>query len=321
MTRLAFLLAFSVAVAPGCRRGGAGRARDGGPGAAGAPAARSDAGPARRAPETAVIGDLALRRVDPPGNKVEMKDEDLAGALGSVLAGSRAFAASEAEVPAGRTGVPARVAVTITYDFVNVPKGRSIVCAVEAAIEWQRGERLTPRENVLTERPLSAADQKRAPEIAAQMITQSVMEAARGLVAKEELRQGDDAAVLKALDDPDPDVVLWSLELVAERRLAAGFDRALALLEAKDAGVRAAALRALVALRDPRAVEPLAKMANFSNPDELKLVIEAVSAIGGDEAAEFLEYVATGHSDPDLRGRAREGLERIGKRRRGPEPK
>ena len=54
----------------------------------------------------------------------------------------------------------------------------------------------------------------------------------------------------------------------------------------------------------------------------MRLVIEAVSAIGGDEAAEFLEYVATGHSDSDLRSRAREGLERIGRQRsRPPEPK
>ena len=322
MIRLAFLLAFSVALAPGCKRGGAGKARDGGPdGTAAAAAAKADAGPARRALETAVIGDLAIRRLDPKEHKAAVKDEDLAGAIGSVLSGSKAFAASDAEVPVGRTGVPARIAVTITYELVTASRKRSIVCAVEAAIEWQRGQRLTPRENVLAERPLPAGDGKRASVIAAELITQSVIEAARGLVGKEELRQGDDAAVKKALDDPDPDVVLWSLELVAERRLAAAFDRALALLRAEDSGVRAAALRALVALRDPRAVEPLAKMANFSNPEELKMVIEAVTAIGGDEAAEFLEYLATGHSDGDVRSRAREGLERIGRRRSPPEPK
>jgi hypothetical protein len=321
MIRSALLLAFSVALASGCKRGGAGKARDGGPGATAPAATPADAGPARRVPETAVIGDLAIRRLDPKDLKAELKDEDLAGAIGSALSASKAFAASDAEVPAGRTGVPAQISVTITYDLVKASRGQSIVCAVEAAIEWQRGQRLTPRENVLAERPVPASGGKRAPAIAAELITQSVIEAARGLVGKEELRQGDDAAVSKALDDPDPDVVLWSLELVAERRMVAAFDRALALLRAEDSGVRAAALRALVALRDPRAVEPLAKMANFSNPEELKMVIEAVTAIGGDEAAEFLEYLATGHSDGDVRSRAREGLERIGRRRSPPEPK
>ena len=53
-----------------------------------------------------------------------------------------------------------------------------------------------------------------------------------------------------------------------------------------------------------------------------RMVVEAVSAIGGDEAAEFLEYVATGHSDADLRNRAREGLERLGRHPgQPPEPK
>jgi hypothetical protein len=321
MTKIAALLLFSVAAAPGCKRGGAGRPKDGGPEAAApAPAVRADAGVAgKRALETAVIGDISIRRIDPDAHKADLKDEDVAGAIGLVLHGSKAFASDQAEVPAGRTGVPAKVTVNITWDLADTPKGRSIVCAVEAAIEWQRGERLTPRENVLTERPL-AGDPKQAPAMVAQMIEQSVIEAARGLVAKEELRQGDDAAVLAELDAPDPDAVLWGLELVADRKLGAAFERALALLKAKDAGVRAAALRALVALKDPRAVEPLAKMANFSNPEELKMVVEAVSAIGGDDAAEFLEYVATGHSDADLRSRAREGLERIGRQRR-PEPK
>lgn len=316
MRQLAVVLAFLAATAPGCKRSGArAAARDGGP-------ARTDAGPARRVPETAVISDVSIRVAPSTALPADIPERDLAAATGSVLSRSKAFAASQAEVPHGRTGVAARVSLTITYDQVDAPTGRSIVCAVEASLDWQAGERLTPRANVLAEKPLAPGDQKRAPELAVEMIQQSVIEAARELVAKEELRQGEDPAVLAGLGSDDSDVVLWSLELVADRKLRGGFDRALALLEAKDAGVRAGALRALVALKDPRAVGPLAKMANFSNPEELRMVVEAVSAIGGDEAAEFLEYVATGHSDPDLRNRAREGLERIGRHPpTAPEPK
>jgi len=316
MTKLAATLAFLVAVLPGCKRSASRVAHDAGP-------APTDAAPARRPLETAVIGDIAIKQAKPTALAADIRERDLAAAVGAVLARSKAFAASQAEVPAGRTGVPAHVTLTITYDRVDAPTGRSIVCAVEAAIEWQGGgERLTPRVNVLAEKQLVPADQKRAPQIAVEMIQQSAVEAARGLVMKEELRQGEDPAILAGLDSNDSDVVLWSLELVADRTLKGGFERALALLKDKDAGVRAAALRALVALKDPRAVGPLAKMANFSNPEELRMVVEAVSAIGGDEAAEFLEYVATGHSDPDLRNRAREGLERIGRHgRSAPEPK
>jgi hypothetical protein len=316
MTKPAVALAFLVAVAPGCKRSTSRPARDAGP-------PPSDAAPVHRALETAVIGDIAIKLAEPTAFQADISQRDLAAAAGAVLSRSRAFAASQAEVPAGRTGVPARVTLTVTYDRVDAPTGRSIVCAVEAAIDWQAGsERIAPHANVLAEKALLPADQKRAPRIAVEMIQQSVVEAAGELVMKEELRQGEDPAVLTGLGSNDPDVVLWSLELVADRKLKGGFDRALALLKDKDAGVRTAALRALVALKDPRAVGPLAKMANFSNPEELRMVVEAVSAIGGDEAAEFLEYVATGHSDPDLRNRAREGLERIGRHpRSAPEPK
>ena len=316
MTKLAVALAFLVAAAPGCKRSGGRAARDdAGP-------AVTDAAPSRRALETAVISDVAIRAAQPAVIKADMPERDLAAAFGAVLSRSKAFAASQAEVLAGRTGVPARVSLTITYDQVDAPTGRSIVCAVEAAIDWQGGERLTPRANVLAEKPLAPADVKRAPQLAVEMVQQAVIEAAHELASKEELRQGEDAAVLAGLDADDPDVALWCLELVADRKLRGGFDRALALLKHKDAGVRAAALRALVALKDPRAVGPLAKMANFSNPEELRMVVEAVSAIGGDEAAEFLEYVATGHSDADLRNRAREGLERLGRHPgQPPEPK
>jgi hypothetical protein len=304
----AALLALAAVMAPACKR-----AEKKAPAGGDAGAARQEA-PAARVPETAVVEEVAVRRVDPE-RAVAMEDEDIAGAVAMALAGSKAFAARPEEVPAGRTGVPARVSVTVTYDVVESPAGKSIVVAVEGALEWKQGDRLTPRQNVLVERPLGKGDEKKAAGLVVEIVQQAALEAARGLVAKEELRQGDDPAIVTGLDSKDPDAVAWSLELVAERRVAAGFDRALALLQSKDAGIRAAALRALVALKDPRAIAPLAEMADFTSNEELRTVIEAVTAIGGDEAAEFLEYVATGHSDADLRSRAQEGLERIGRRK------
>jgi hypothetical protein len=40
-------------------------------------------------------------------------------------------------------------------------------------------------------------------------------------------------------------------------------------------------------------------------------VIEAVSTLGGEEAVDFLEFVASGHPDGKVRDRAKEGLERL----------
>lgn len=260
-------------------------------------------------PETVLVTELAIQRVD-PAQPVAVDDNLLARELGMMLAESEPFAATPDDVPAGRRAAQARVVATVNYDLAEGAGGaRAVVVAVELTLDWQSGERLTPSENVLVERPVGAGDKREA--VVPEVIEAALLQAGKGLIEKEALRQADDAAVLAALDHTDLDRVAWALDLVGDRRLSAGFDRAIALLDSGDEAVRTAAMRALVALRDPRAVEPLARRADFKDPARLRTIIEVVSAIGGDEAAEFLELVATGHSDPDLRQRAAEGLARL----------
>jgi hypothetical protein len=287
---------------------------------------------APRRPETAVLTEIAIQRADPARPR-PIRDEDLSARLRRVLTSSAAFAADEAKVPAGRLGVAAEVEVTVRYDVVEPPAGakahkgdkgsaraaarRSAVVGVEARLDWKAaGERLEPHENVLIERPVEGRDEARVDQLVVDVVTQAVELAGAGLVDKETLRQGDDGAVMAALASDDADTVLWGLELCADRRLAASFDRAVALLEHTDPGVRAAALRDLVALRDPRAVKPLARRADFADPETMRALVEAVTAIGGQEAIDFLELVAGGHAEADMRERAREGLERLGRRQR-----
>jgi hypothetical protein len=251
-----------------------------------------------------------------PASPVQVDDNLLARELGMMLAESEPFATSAEDVPPGRRAAPARVVATINYDVVDggAGSGRAVVVAIELTLDWQSGERVTPSENVLVERPVGPSDRRET--VVPEVIEAALLQAGKGLIEKEALRQADDAAVLAALDHADLDRIAWALDLVADRRLAGGFDRAVALLDSGNEAVRMAAMRALVALRDPRAVEPLAKRADFKDHDRLRTIIEAVTAIGGDDAAEFLELVATGHPDADLQQRASEGLARIKKSRR-----
>ncbi|HKE17413.1 MAG TPA: HEAT repeat domain-containing protein [Kofleriaceae bacterium] len=325
-------------VAAGCR----GERDSGGAAGQGDDMARDAAAPEPRKPETAVLTAVAIHRVDPARPR-PISDEDLSARLGRVLTASPAFAADEAKVRPGRVGVAAEVAVTVRYDVVEEPAGEkpggkaggtkrgkragtrrgkvggvlSVMVGIEARVDWKAsGERLEPHENVLIERPVERRAERELDPIVVELVTQAVELAGRGLVEKETLRQGDDGAVMAALASDDADAVLWGLELCADRRLAGSFDRAVALLDHADPGVRAAALRVLVALRDPRAVQPLARRADFADPDTMRALVEAVTAIGGPEAIEFLELVAGGHAEPDMRERAREGLERLGRRQR-----
>jgi hypothetical protein len=120
-----------------------------------------------------------------------------------------------------------------------------------------------------------------------------------------------DESVLAALSLADPDAVAWALAIVGERRMSEAFDAVVKALEARTPEVRDSAIGALVALGDPRAVQPLAKLAEFSDHDRMRMVIEAVSAIGGRDALEYLEFIASGHPDDDIKQRAEAGIAEI----------
>jgi hypothetical protein len=300
------LLAASLVVS-GCRRSEEAKPAD-----AGAPRAAPER--AARSPETAVLTGVTMRWTEKP--PAGLRQEELSSRLGALLLASPAFAAEGEVVPPGRVAVPAAVELIVHREEVEQGKALVVMVGIEAEVVWKAdGDRIKPRENVLFPGRLERRDRTKLDEVVVRLAGDAIDAAARGLIAKETLRQGDDAAVLAGLDDPEPDAVLWALDLAAERQLHAAFDRAIALLDAPDAGVQAAALRVLVALRDPRAVKALARRADFADPDTMRALVEAVTAIGGPEAIEFLELVASGHADADMRQRAQEGLERLGRRR------
>jgi hypothetical protein len=111
------------------------------------------------------------------------------------------------------------------------------------------------------------------------------------------------------LADPDPDVVAWTLAVIAARRPPGVVDAVIALLD-RPAPVGDAAITALVALGDKRAVTALTDHLDLGDRDRLTTVIEATIALGGPDAEDFLR-VLTAHADPDVAKHARDGLARI----------
>lgn len=311
-----------VAVAPaGCERRSAPQ-RAARPSDAGVAAREA----AARKPEIAVLTGVAVQWGEgaaPPG----VSDEELSRRMARILADSAVFLVEGEAPPPGRTAVPALIRVTLHAELVAADgaaagrgregrpgKARAAMAAVEAEIDWKAsGARLEPRENVIVQVPLGARPAPADAQVLAAAVADAVDKAGHGLVDKETLHRADDATVLRALS-ADGAELPWALELAADRRLSGAFDRAIALLQERDPAVRGAALRVLVALRDPRAVRSLARASDFADADTMRSLVEAVTAIGGAEAIEFLELVASGHSDADMRQRAQEGLDRLGRR-------
>lgn len=272
-------------------------------------AAAAESGPDTR-PEIGVVTQVIAKVVD-PGAAAGPSGADLGKALGQQLAASELFALEGEPVPADRRPRRVEVEAIVTSDVVEGARhgGASLVVTVSARLRWLDGASgLDVTDNVLVERPLERGDRARLEALVAEEVAAAVAAAGRGLLAKEALRRGSDADVVAALSAGDPHRVAWALALAGDRRLGAAVPAAIDHLDADDALVRDAAFAALVAIGDPRAVEALTRQVDFQDYDGVRAVIEAVSAIGGAEAAAFLEFVASGHPDESIRARAAAAL-------------
>lgn len=88
----------------------------------------------------------------------------------------------------------------------------------------------------------------------------------------------------------------------------------LGLLDDPDEATRDAALGALIALRDQRAVAKLTRDRSLRDRREMLKILDAISQIGGEEADEYLSFVAASHDDPEIRQAAREARARMARR-------
>lgn len=74
------------------------------------------------------------------------------------------------------------------------------------------------------------------------------------------------------------------------------------------------AIGALVAIGDRRAVPALTRLTKFGNTAKMAKLIDGIGSLGGKEAVEYLELVASGHEDADIRNMASDALERLKRR-------
>ena len=282
-----------------------------------APPASDDAAPpAVAAPwqSTAIaIANLGVRSVA-PAQRCRVDEAALTRALTTQLGAAAGFYRRDEVVPAGVVVAPAEIKAGITYEVIADGEELSIIAAVEIVVDWQAGGGVGFMARVVVERILSGDHGEELCEAVVVHVANALSAAGSELIDKDGLRTGPAEVVVAALSSRDEDTQIWALTLVRERKLGAGFDNVLALVDADTRDVRETAVGALIALGDERAVPVLAKKAEMSDYEFLRLVIEAVSAIGGEEALSFLEFVASGHPDEDIRGRAKRGLERIDKK-------
>jgi hypothetical protein len=146
----------------------------------------------------------------------------------------------------------------------------------------------------------------------------AVDDVVRGVGARAALARGSSAEIVKALSGSDEDLREEAMRIAEERREKEAVPALILLLKSEDRATRDRAIGTLSAIGDPRAVKPLTEVARFAETGELPKVLDALGAIGGDEARAYLEFVSSGHQDPEIRQLAKDALRHLDERKRVP---
>jgi hypothetical protein len=148
-----------------------------------------------------------------------------------------------------------------------------------------------------------------------------------GLIARARLRTASPAEIHAVIGSVDAGVPIReeAIRTAGKRGLTGEATALLGLLDDPEEPIRDAALGALIAFRDQRAVSQLARNRSFRDKREMAKILEAISLIGGEEAQQYLSFVADGHEDADIRQQAAEARDRLLRRERdggaSPRPK
>lgn len=129
-------------------------------------------------------------------------------------------------------------------------------------------------------------------------------------IARQKLWSADRQAVHAALVAPG-ELRQEAIRVAAAHGLRDEVPSLLGLLSDDEEAIRDAALGALVEMRDPRAVPALTKTKSMKDRREMRKIIDALATLGGQEATDYLSFVADAHEDEEIRNMAKAALARL----------
>jgi len=283
---------------------------------------KSKSGPADAGPPdvTPVLGSVTVEdRTPAPPASVTIDAAALTKQLENQLRSAGVFAAPGTGGDAG-SGPVARVRVELAVEEVRTEeKG-----AARASMRFRVDTRPSGLSGGHWNEDVQAGGEtlyplKPAPDIKTaftKLTSRMLGDLTASYLGRQKIWQGGDKEVAAALTADAGEPRTEAIRVVATRHLTSQVPTLLKMLSAEEETVRDAALGALVELRERRAVSELAKQRSMRDQREMRKILDAIATLGGDEAVEYLSFVADAHEDEEIKAMAKQALERL-KRRSG----
>jgi hypothetical protein len=286
---------------------------------------RNQSAPA--APARPRLASVAVRDLTPPeGAPAHLDTDALEQAVRARLLATGQFETDPARADGGAGGV-ARAMIAVGIDGAEVGEKGVARARVAVRIETRPSDAPAAVDESLeaaAEQPYAvprkgaaASDAGAAPPKQAvfeRLVRRLAGDLIDGFGARRRLRTATPAELRAAVAADGGELRLEAIRTIGQRHLTSESDALLALLDDPEETTRDAALGALIALGDRRAVSSLTRSRSLRDRREMRKIIEAIAILGGQEADDYLSFVASSHDDDEIRAAAAAARARLQRR-------
>jgi hypothetical protein len=277
-------------------------------------------------PPIPALGEITVEDLTPedarPTGGAPLKIAPLVQQVKAALGGAGLFAAAKADAGAQ---VQARVRIEISCEDVVAGEKAAARAAVRLRIDTRPSEIAAGHWNedvqAGSENIYKTASKPDRGELFQRLVTRTIGDLMQGYLARQRLWTGNESLARDLIKADAGEMRLEAVRVAAERKITSAAPELLKLLDDPDEATRDAALGALVELRDRRAVGVLASQKSMRDRREMRKILDAIATLGGNEAAEYLAFVADGHDDPEIRAMATQAKSRLLRRADAQAPK
>jgi hypothetical protein len=277
-------------------------------------------------PPTPALGEITVEDLTPedarPTGGAPLKIAPLVQQVKAALGGAGLFAAAKADAGAQ---VLARVRIEISCEDVVAGEKAAARAAVRLRIDTRPSEIAAGHWNedvqAGSENIYKTASNPDRGELFQRLVTRTIGDLMQGYLARQRLWTGNESLARDLIKADAGEMRLEAVRVAAERKITSAAPELLKLLDDPDEATRDAALGALVELRERRAVGVLASQKSMRDRREMRKILDAIATLGGNEAAEYLAFVADGHDDPEIRAMAAQAKSRLLRRADAQAPK